>query len=157
MKKYLIAFLFTITAFVTATSVGAQSWYNGFNPCYDGSGAGPTCACPQNTTYANALGANCWYNCLGTLCTAGCWNPTNGGSCQECGLGGTVTLGQWSCFGGDGGQQNFGTGGQPGIVTCQSNSDCQMYGASSARDGTYNSGPTTGGCSQNSNGPVCAQ
>jgi hypothetical protein len=81
----------------------------------------------------------------------GCWNPDNNGkgTCQECGLGGTIPLSYvqantdvFACFGGSDGQQNStgeGPYGPTGIA-CTTNSDCI----------SWNNGATSGGYSQNS-------
>jgi len=165
MKKRLIAFLFTITACVSATSVGAQSWtevYSGNpNPCSNNSGSGSgQCYCAQGYTYGttNSNGTNCTYS--GSI--AGCSNPDNNGqeTCQVCGDGGTVALtnsppynleATIACYGGIIGQQNW-NGQYPNVpspsgASCNSNSECQSYNGACS---TYNS---SGVCTNWSNGP----
>jgi len=158
MKKYLIAFLFTIATCVTATSVWAQSWNQAnagqtANPCSNSSGTGSgTCYCPQGWTYgvSQQEGQNCNNY-------TGCWNPTGNGSgaCYSCGDGGTVGLSVFSsvyaCFGGINGQQNL-NGANPSTpspsgASCNENSECQSYNAACS---TYNS---SGVCTNWSNGP----
>ena len=166
ITKSFISILFTITACVTATSVGAQSWTNdtgNLNPCSNQTGSGNgQCYCPQGWTWAksNVDGENC-------NSYTGCWNPTGsssgGGACFSCGAGGTIEIyptSYWACFGGSGGQQNW-SGAAPATpspsgASCNVNSECQSYNAACS---TYNSsgvctnwsnGPSTGGFDQNS-------
>ena len=162
MKKYLISFLFAISACVTATSVGAQVWTEvnsgNANPCFIDANSGVyACTCPQGYTWGDATGTNCTYG--GAI--AGCWNPDNGGqgTCQECGYGGTIVLGQYACFGGSGGQQNMGStiiGTTPSSGSyCTQNSECQSYNAgctatnSSGVCTNWGGGPSSGGYSSN--------
>jgi hypothetical protein len=145
ITKHLISILFTIAACVTAGSAGAQSWSYGTDNC---SSLGDYCACPTGYTYAMATGTNCGFDCLGSLCTAGCWNAGTG-TCNSCGLGGTIGLGSWACFGGSNGQQNV-SNPNPENTSCQQNDQCQGFQAScSSYQGTYcvawNTPPTNGG------------
>ena len=148
LTKHLISLLFTIAACVAAGSAGAQSWSYGTNTCVSDN----SCSCPQGWTYAMATGTNCGFDCVGSLCTAGCWNGgTN--TCNSCGLGGTISLGLWTCFGGSGGQQNtagFESLGSTEDNTCQQNDQCQGYQATcSSYEGSlcvaWNTPPPTGG------------
>ena len=147
LTKHLISILFTIAACVTAGSAGAQSWSYGTDNC----SVDNTCACPTGYTYAMATGTNCGFDCVGSLCTPGCWNPDGNGSgaCYSCGLGGTISLGVWACFGGSNGQQNV-SNSNPENTSCQQNDQCQGFQAScSSYQGTYcvawNTPPTNGG------------
>ena len=148
ITKHLISILFTIAACVIAGSAGAQSWSYGTDNC---SSLGDYCACPTGYTYAMATGTNCGFDCVGSLCTPGCWNPDGNGSgaCYSCGLGGTIGLGSWACFGGSNGQQNV-SNPNPENTSCQQNDQCQGFQAScSSYQGTYcvawNTPPTNGG------------
>ena len=139
IKKYCITILFTITASLTAGSVGAQAWIAAYygetsygipiNMCSsnaagtkdggyptDPSGISGTynCECPQGWTNGYGTETNCDYD--GAV--RGCWNPVGvpkgstvgTGACTECGKGGTIGMLLMSCFGGINGQQNLGTG-----------------------------------------------
>jgi hypothetical protein len=144
ITKHLISILFTIAACVTAGSAGAQSWSYGTDNCT----VDPNCACPTGYTYAMATGTNCSFDCVGSLCTPGCWNAGTG-TCNSCGLGGTISLGWWACFGGSNGQQNV-SNTSPENYSCQQNDQCQGFQAScSSYQGTYcvawNTPPTNGG------------
>ena len=147
LTKHFISILFTIVACLSAGSAGAQAWGAYYasvsNPCMiDSSGVG-TCSCPQGYTYGVAYpsypacpnATNCTYDCAGSLCSNGCWNPDNNGqgTCQECGYGGTVGPNQIACFGGSSGQANW-NGASPslpvaGSASCTTNADCAGYGA----------------------------
>jgi len=148
-KKQFLLVLFILSAgLFTASSASAQTWStvfsNALNPCMNGDvyvnpGQSGQCKCNSNYTYGTAKDANCT---MGGF-VAGCWNPNNG-TCNTCGQGGTITLGNVSCF--NNGQGNQG-GNDPGIVGVS----CTVpaggtYGSSSS---CVSSGTASGGFSTN--------
>jgi hypothetical protein len=157
LKKHFIFALFILCAGIFAAgSASAQTWSilgnsgEVQNPCItsaDGSGASTVsygysgqCRCPQGYTYGTANNANCTMDGF----VPGCWNPGTG-KCNTCGQGGTVTLGNVSCF--SNGQSNAGGNGAGTVasgIACIGSSG--QAGSSSQCVG---SGTSTGGFSTN--------
>ena len=169
IKKYCITILFTITASLTAGSVGAQAWIakmgtasaswpipinmcssnaSGGNSGYptDPSGISGTynCECPQGWTNGYGTETNCDYD--GAV--RGCWNPvgvpkgsTGGtGACTACGAGGTLVLLVQSCFGGINGQQNLGKSSSQGGYGVSCTQNSDCQGYNALCTGTNASG-----------------
>ncbi len=157
LKKHFIFALFTLCAGIFAAgSASAQTWSiqgnqaGVQNPCIDandGSGVSTLsygytgqCRCPQGYTYGTANNANCTMDGF----VPGCWNPGTG-KCNTCGQGGTVTLGNVSCF--SNGQSNAGGNGAgtvPSGIACIGSS-----GAAGSSSQCVGSGTSTGGFSTN--------
>jgi hypothetical protein len=139
-NKYLLCFLLTISSSLfSITSVSAQTWNavsgSEQNPCQTPPKSNQVqCQCNQGYTWGTAANTNCTMDGF----VPGCWNPTSG-TCNTCGTGGTVTLGQRSCF--NNGQSNQG-GNDPAAVGIFCN-------ASLAASGCVGSGTTSGGFSTN--------
>ncbi|MCE7526835.1 tail fiber domain-containing protein [Polynucleobacter sp. IMCC 30228] len=135
ITKLLISTLFTIAACVTAGSLGAQTWSGGSNNCTPTTGSNYSCMCPNGYTFGIANYTNCGMN---DNTMGGCWNPSTG-TCNSCGLDGTISLDNAACFGGSNGQSSI-SGGLNGDAlgnSCTQNSDCVMWDSPS--------NPTTGG------------
>jgi hypothetical protein len=133
LKKQLFFILFTLSAALFAAgSVSAQTW-TAVNPsvpnaCGNTKESNVTttinCVCPQGYSLGTAVNANCTMSGF----IPGCWNPNNG-TCNTCGSGGTIVLGQQACFNnGQNNSGNPGTGTQG--VACTQSSQCANGGTS---------------------------
>jgi hypothetical protein len=155
-KKLSIFFLFFLSLILSFSGrVNAQTWDSAMgtsiNYCWQigsnnlGSGyiypnETGQCQCPQGYTLGTALNANCTMSGF----IPGCWNPSTG-KCNTCGEGGTIELGQMSCF--SNGQSNSG-----GIWKGASGISCtgtypSNYGGQSTQ--CVSSGTASGGFSTN--------
>jgi len=153
-KKHLLLVLFALcTGLFTAGSASAQTWTsaattsNG-NPCVAISNSSPSaaslmvagdqgqCSCPQGYTYGTANNANCTMSGF----IPGCWNPSSG-TCNTCGTGGTITLGQGSCFNNGQGNSGNGAGNPPSGVMCVSTGGA--YSTQCVSSGTASGGFST--------------
>ncbi len=133
LKKQLLFILFTLSAALFAVgSVSAQTW-TAVNPSVpnacgniNAKNVATTfnCVCPQGYSLGTAVNANCTMSGF----IPGCWNPNNG-TCNTCGSGGTIVLGQQACFNnGQNNSGNPGTGTQG--VACTQSSQCANGGTS---------------------------